>query len=148
MLSLFCWVRPLRSTLAQWAVATRHEVRPFNGSLLILEHATRAAALMKPTPPATWKMKKRKEMRTLGVGTVVIANRYDITMVGKKHLCSVPSPIRRKGASLLYIMGPIQRDRWGAAGRFNNVPLFIVLSCQKASLVPWKQCVFCSEMWL
>lgn len=72
-------------------------------------------------------------MRTLGVGTIVIANRYDITMVVQTF---VPSRIRRKGASLLYIMGPIQRDRWGAAGRFNNVLLFIVLSCQKASLVP------------
>lgn len=63
------------------SVATRHEVRLFNGTLLILEHTTRAAALMKPTPPATWKMKKRKEMRTLGVGTIDIANRYDITVV-------------------------------------------------------------------
>lgn len=81
MLWLFCWIRPLKSILAQWAVATRHEVRPFNGSLLILEHTTRAAALMKPTPPAIWKMKKWKEMWTLGVGTAVIANRYDITMV-------------------------------------------------------------------
>lgn len=68
--------------------------------------------------------------------------------VWSRCLCSVPTRIRREGDCLLYIMETLQWDRWGIAGRFSKAPLFIVLSCQKVSLLHWKICVFWAEMWL